>query len=412
MKKEMFLSVTGLTLVFMVLGSDLSNHPIPTMANVYHSREKKGNEEVEKKPEFQFKKISREDNESEKGLSASTVSRLDNYAEFLYRKRGFNGSIAIGRKGYMVYKKHIGYTNLRYRTKPINDESNFQLASLSKQFIAASVMLLHQQGRLDYEEPAAEYIGGFPYQKVTIRHLLNHTSGVPNYMWLAERKWKGKFPPDNGQMIKMMSRHNLIPHFEPGTRYKYSNTGYMILAGIVEEISEQPIGPFLEKNFFSRIGMNNTYTRSFSGNTIHHYRKDPQYPDELVGYRWSYRRHVSIPPTVNDGVIGDKGIYSTSEDLLKWDQSLEKNFILADSTLQEAYNRGTTNNGYTIPYGFGYHLPNGKKELKAYHNGVWNGFTNTYRKYHEDSLTIILLSNSSFRRITPTVNHIRNIINQ
>jgi CubicO group peptidase (beta-lactamase class C family) len=411
MKKEMFLSATGLTLVFMVLGSDLSDHHIPAMVNVYHSHEKKGIEKEEKKPEFQFNQISRTENESDKALSGSTLSRLDAYAEYLYRKRGFNGSIAIGRNGYMVYKKHIGYTNLKYRTKPINDESNFQLASLSKQFIAASVMLLQQQGRLDYEDPVTNYIKGFPYNKVTIRHLLNHTSGVPNYMWLAERKWKGKTPPDNAEMIKLMCQHNLIPHFEPGTRFKYSNTGYMILSGIVEQISAQPIGAFLEEQFFSKIGMNHTYTRSFARNTIHHYKKDPQHPGELIGFRWSYRRYVSIPPTVNDGVIGDKGIYSTGEDLLKWDQSLEQNFILADSTLQDAYNKGITKSGDTIPYGFGYHLPKGKKELKAFHNGVWNGFTNTYRKYHEDSLTIILLSNSSFKRITPTVNSIRSIIN-
>ena len=110
-------------------------------------------------------------------------------------------------------------------------------------------------------------------------------------------------------------------------------------------------------------------------------------------------------------MVGDKGIYSTGEDLLKWDQSLEKNFILADSTLQEAFIKGKTLNGNTVPYGFGYHLPKAKKHLKAFHNGVWNGFTNTYRKYHEDSLVIVLLSNSSFNRITPTVNHIKDILN-
>jgi len=411
MKKEMLLSATGLTLVFMILGSNLSDHYIPAMVNVYHGNETEKKEKKEKKPEFQFNQVSRTDNENDKALSGSTLSRLDEYAEYLYRKRGFNGSIAIGRNGYMVYKKHIGYTNLKYRTKPIHDGSNFQLASLSKQFIAASVMLLQQQGRLDYEDPVTKYIGGFPYKKVTIRQLLNHTSGVPNYMWLAERKWKKPTPPDNAEMIKMMCQYNLIPHFEPGTRFKYSNTGYMILAAIVEKISKLPIGDFLDEEFFSKIGMNNTYTHSFSDNPIHKYPRSSAYPGELIGYRWSYNRYVSIPPTVNDGVIGDKGIYSNVEDLLKWDQSLEQNFILADSTIQVAYKKGVTLDGSSVPYGFGYHLPNGKKELKAFHNGVWNGFTNTYRKYHKDSLSIILLSNSSFKRITPTVNSIRSIIN-
>ena len=408
MSKELYLAAVGLTLVFMLFGFNLSESNVPTMENGHRVEE---NKEEEVKQEFKFNAISGANNENDTGLTRANLAKLNAYTEYLYRKSGFNGSILIGRHGYMVYKKHIGYSNLTYKTKPINDTSKFQLASLSKQFIAASIMLLYQQRKLNYEDPVTNYIDNFPYKKVTIRHLLHHTSGVPNYMWLAERKWEQETPPDNGEMIKMMCHYNLIPHFEPGSRYKYSNTGYMILAGIVEKISEQPIGAFLDEHFFSKLGMNNTYTRSFSNTPIHHYRKDPQYPGELMGYRWYYRKYISIPPTVNDGVIGDKGIYSTGEDLLKWDQSLEQHFILADSTLKEAYKKGTTATGVTIPYGFGYHLPKGKKELKAYHNGVWNGFTNTYRKYHKDSLTIILLSNSSFRRITPTVNGIKNIIN-
>ena len=408
MKKELYMAAIGLTLIFMLFGFNLSESNSPAMVNVYQLKKIK---EKEEERDFKFNKIPGLNNENDIGLSGPTLSKLNAYAESLYRKRGFNGSIVIGRHGYMIYKKHIGYTNLSHKVKPINDESIFQLASLSKQFIAASVMLLYQQRKLDYEDPATKYLEQFPYNKVTIRHLLQHTSGVPNYMWLAEHKWKKDTPPDNGEMIKMMCQYNLIPHFEPGTRYKYSNTGYMILAGIVEKISEKPIGAFLNEHFFSKLGMHKTYTRSFSNTTIHHYRKDPQYPGELLGYRWYYRKYVSIPPTVNDGVVGDKGIYSTGVDLLKWDQSLEQHVILADSTLKEAYKKGATVNGDTIPYGFGYHLPEGKKELKAYHNGVWNGFTNTYRKYNEDSLTIILLSNSNFKRITPTVNGIKHIIN-
>jgi len=360
---------------------------------------------------FEFKNISEKNNENPKGLTRSTMSRLDAYAEKLYKRRGFNGSIVIGRDGYMVYKKHVGYSNLTFRTLPINDTSKFQLASLSKQFTAAAVMLLYQQKMLQYDDPVTKYIDDFPYKKVTIRHLLHHTSGVPNYMWLAERKWKKKTPPDNGEMIKMMSRYNLIPHFQAGTRYRYSNTGYMILVDIVERISQQPFDAFMDDYFFTNLGMINTYARSFSDNPIHHHRKDSRYPGELTGYRWSSRRYVSIPPTVNDGVIGDKGIYSTGVDLMKWDQALEQHFILADTTFNAACKKGVTARGDSIPYGFGYHLPKREKDLKAYHNGVWNGFTNTYRKYHQDSLTIILLSNSSFNGITSAVNGIKYIIN-
>jgi len=408
MNRDLFVSAAGMVVVFVLFGFTLTGKRSLFAVNDHHLDGMIHNRENR---HFEFNNILKTDNEDNKGLTGSTQSNLDAYVDKLYNKRGFNGSVVIGRGGYMVYKKHVGYSNLTYRVKPINDTSIFQLASLSKQFTAAAVMLLYQQGRINYDDPVTKYIEGFPYQEVTLRHLLHHTSGVPNYMWLAEQKWKEETPPDNGEMIKMMCQYDLKLHFEPGIRYKYSNTGYMILVGIVEQISEQPIDAFLDAHFFSKLGMNNTYARSFSDNPIHKYRKDSRYPSELLGYRWTYRRYVSIPPTVNDGVIGDKGIYSTAVDLLKWDQALEQHFILADTTLEAAYKKGVTSRGDTIPYGFGYHIPKGRKDLKAYHNGVWNGFTNTYRKYHEDSLAIILLSNSSFKGITATINGIKGIIN-
>jgi len=411
MNRDLFAAAVGMIFVFVLFGFTLTGN-----MNLFPVRENQINKDIENiennlHQHFQFNDIPNQEDENDIGLNGSTRSNLDAYAEKLHRRRGFNGSIVIGRDGHMVYKKHVGYANLAYRTKPIDDNSKFQLASLSKQFTAAAVMLLYQQGKIHYDDPVTRYIEGFPYEKVTIRHLLHHTSGVPNYMWLAERKWKKKTPPDNEEMIKMMCRYDLIPHFEPGTRYKYSNTGYMILVGMVEQISGQPIDAFLKEEFFSKLGMNNTYARSFSDHPIHQYKKDSRYPGELMGYRWSYRGYVSIPPTVNDGVIGDKGIYSTGVDLMRWDQALEKHFIFADTTLQAAYEKGVTARGDSIPYGFGYHIPRGKKDLKAFHNGVWNGFTNTYRKYHADSLTIILLSNSSFRGITSATPGSKHIIN-
>jgi len=411
MSRDMFAAAAGLTLVFVLFGFTLTGN-----FNLFPVEEDQVNGDIENIESdglrsFEFNNIPKKNDENYKGLTVKTISRLDAYAERLYRRRGFNGSIVIGRNGHMVYKKHVGYSNLAYRAKPINDTSKFQLASLSKQFIAASVMLLYQQGRLNYADSVTQYIDDFPYKKVTIRHLLHHTSGVPNYMWLAERKWKKQTPPDTQEMIKMMCRYDLMPHFEPGTRYRYSNTGYMILVGVVEQISGKPIDAFLDAHFFSRLGMSNTYARSFSDHPIHQYKKDSRYPGELLGYRWSYRGYVSIPPTVNDGVIGDKGIYSTGVDLMKWDQALDRHFILADTTIKAAYERGVTAKGEIIPYGFGYHLPKGEKDLKAYHNGVWNGFTNTYRKYHAEDLTIILLSNSSFKGVTSATRGIKHIIN-
>ncbi|MDA3905267.1 MAG: serine hydrolase [Bacteroidales bacterium] len=326
--------------------------------------------------------------------------KMQSFTEQLYSKYRFNGSVLVAQNGILLFKDHIGYTDPHSST-PIGENNTFQLASLSKQFTAAAIMLLYQEGKLDYDDKIADYLPNFPYKRISIRHLLNHVSGLPNYMWVAEHKWEESKPPDNEEMLELMSKLNLKLYFEPGLKFDYSNTGYFVLASLVEKISEMELALFLERYFYSPLSMHQTYVHSFS--------LDKNYENELIGYRKVGSRYRSIPFTVNDGVVGDKGVFSTVEDLFKWDRSLKENTILVDSVLKDAFSFGKTKKSEKVPYGFGFRLKDQKQGKEIYHNGVWNGFNNTFRKYTDDSITVIILSNNNFKAISSVSNKLKKL---
>jgi CubicO group peptidase (beta-lactamase class C family) len=319
------------------------------------------------------------------------LEKIQNYTSQLSRQYGFNGSILVAKNGKILFEEHIGRKDLRQKD-PIDSTNTYQLASVSKQFTAAAILLLYQEGKLDLDDFATKYLPDFPYKNIRIRHLLNHTSGLPNYMYAAEKNWNGKLPPDNVAMLKLMNKLKMQPYFKPGDRFDYSNTGYFILASIVSKVSNQRLGDFLDSRFFMPLNLTHTY--------VHNPCKEFQ-KEELTGFRRYGKSYIAIPFTVNDGVVGDKGVYSTVNDLFKWNQSLTEHSILNDTILAKAFMPGKTNSGKMVPYGFGFRLKQENDSELVYHNGVWNGFHNTLRRYETDDITIIILSNNSFNSITP-----------
>lgn len=312
------------------------------------------------------------------------------------RMRYFNGSVLVAKKGEILFTKNFGKSAIR-SGEPISEKSSFQLASLSKQFTAAAILLLHQKTLLNIDSAVVNYIPEFPYSEITIRQLLNHTSGLPNYMWLLENKWNRKEIPDNKETMKMFCNADLPLYFKPGSRFDYSNTGYFVLATIVEEVTKTSFQAFMQKNFFLPIGMSNT---GFY---------DSDNANQLSGYRKGRRRNYIIPQTVNDGVLGDKGLYSNAVDMFKWHQSIINYTLLNKEMVDLAFQNGKTNSERKVPYGFGYRLKNSKSDSKIYHHGVWNGFTNAYEYTPEDSLLVIVLSNNSYQYISYIVHKMREI---
>jgi CubicO group peptidase (beta-lactamase class C family) len=298
----------------------------------------------------------------------------------------FNGSILVGYKGACIYNQSFGYADIR-KKEPLSSDAVFQLASVSKQFTAMAVMILKDRNQLNYDDSVTQYIPDFPYPDITIRMLLNHTSGLPNYMWLAEHHWKGENPPDNADIMQMIAEHKLSLYFTPGRRFNYSNTGYVVLASIVENVSGIKFADFLNQNIFEPLKMKNSFVYSSSDENLKE--------NYLTGFYYRNGRYRMIQPTVNDGVVGDKGVYSTAEDLYKWDHALYNNTLVSEKTMNEALTPFKLHGKYTIPYGFGFRIRERNDKKVVYHHGRWNGFRTSFLRFVEDKNTIIVLNHTS-----------------
>ena len=326
---------------------------------------------------------------------------IDSIMQQRAKKSYFNGNVLVAYKGKCIYNESFGYADLK-RRKALKKDDIFQLASLSKQFTAMTIMILKEQNKLSYDDSVTKFIPEFPYPRITVRMLLNHTSGLPNYCWLVEHHWKNKQAPINEDVIKLLADYKLGLYFTPGKRWDYSNTGYVVLASITERISGKRFGEFVSENIFQALKMNNSF--------IHSSSIDNSDKKRLVGYSYRGRRYRMIPETINDGIVGDKGVYSTTEDLFKWDQALYSNSLVSDSTFAEAISTFKLRNKYDIPYGFGFRIKKRNNKKVVYHNGKWNGFRTSILRYVEDTNTIIVLNHTSSSLNNSIVREIQNVL--
>lgn len=315
--------------------------------------------------------------------SVVIATRFDSLFTELSQKKGFNGNILVGIHGKVIYKNTFGYSDLQ-RKEPLNIKSAFQIASVTKQFTAVAIMILKEQRKLDYGDTVQKFIPGFPYKNITIRLLLAHRSGLPNYMYFAGKYWKNKrMFLTNDQLLEIMAKHKPAPEFLPDRQYKYSNTGYAVLVSIVERVSGLPFDEFMEQHIFLPLGMNNTFVYNPKNKkTIEH---------ETRGYTKNRRR------TYDDflsGVVGDKGIYSTVEDLFLWDQGLYTESLVQQSTLDEAFTPMSYDYKRDSNYGYGWRIDtliDGSKIV--YHGGWWRGYNSLFIRRLDDHTTIIILTN-------------------
>ena len=275
------------------------------------------------------------------------TKKIDSIMQIKAKRNYFNGNVLVAYKGVCIYNQSFGYADL-YRRKELKKDDVFQLASVSKQFTAMAIMILKERNQLAYDDSVTKYIPEFPYPEITIRMLLNHTAGLPNYYWLVEHHWKGGKAPNNEEIIKLMAEQKLNLYFTPGKRWDYSNAGYVVLASIVESISKQSFADFMHDNIFAPLEMENSFVYCSSNSSFE--------KEKLIGYVYRGRRYRTIPETVNDGAVGDKGVYSTTEDLFKWDQALYQNKLVSKATMDEAISTFKLRNRYEIPYGFGFRI--------------------------------------------------------
>ena len=262
-------------------------------------------------------------------------------------------------------------------------------------------MMLQEEGKLDFEQDFRDFIPELPYENVSIRHLLTHTSGLPDYESMMDSHWKPELEyNDPARMISgnedvIQTMAEILPpiDFEAGERWEYSNTGYVLLASIVARVSGQPFEVFMKEKIFDPAGMNNSVVYKYKVGY------DADMPDRVFGYATELVGADTVSRDIHylNYVQGDGGIYSTLEDLLKWDRYLYEHKLVSKQTLEEAYSPATLNDGYKTTYGFGVGIdasPNGTKVIS--HSGGWVGFgTYLYREIEDDNAIIYLSNNSS-----------------
>ena len=336
-----------------------------------------------------------------KNATIKVRSKLDSLLKRIHKRHDFHGTVLVAKNKKIVYQNQIGTADFKKKTL-LNKESVFQLASVSKQFTAAAIMLLQQRNQLKLTDTVNRYFPEFPYKAVTIKNLLNHTAGLPKYFWVAEHKWQQEKAPTNSEMMEFLESTDVKRYFKPGRNFDYSNTGYFVLASIVEKISGISFGSFLKQNIFEPLQMTHSYVYSFENDSIRE--------NQLDGYRlhrgW---RHVKIRSTVNDAIVGDKNVYTTAEDLFKWTQGLNSGNLLSKKSLALMFTKGETIYGRKVPYGFGFRIDT-KEKNTIYHYGKWNGFSTGLTTYLEDDLVVIILEHTSYNALKSLNRKVKNIV--
>ena len=335
------------------------------------------------------------------GETKEVSHKLDSLLQRINKRQDFNGSLLVAKNGKILYDNHVGYANFQ-KKEPLNEASVFQLASVSKQFTAAAIMLLYERNLIQLTDTVNKYFPDFPYENITIKNLLNHTSGLPRYFWVAEHEWKQKKAPTNSEMMTLLESSKAQRYFKPGRNFDYSNTGYFVLASIVEKVSGNSFSAFVKKNIFDPLDMNDSFVlNSENENTIE---------NRLDGYRlYKGWRHLKINTTVNDAIVGDKNVYSSSKDLFKWSLGLSSGKLLSKESLSLMHSKGETVYGRKVPYGFGLRI-NTKDQNTIYHYGKWNGFRTGLTQYEDDELVVIILEHTSFNAMASLNKKVKKII--
>ncbi len=310
------------------------------------------------------------------------VKRMDSFYK-VQRSRGWNGAVMVAYRGQPLYNSYLGYADYGKKSR-INDKTTFQLASTSKPFTAVAILMLQEQGKLTIYDDVQKHIPNFPYRGITIKNLLTHTSGMQDYIKFANSYWSTSRDGymSNDDLIELMAKKKPSMSFTPNTRFKYTNTNYAMLASIVEKVSGEPFEDFLKMNIFVPLRMFNTYV-------LDPRKEMPANASKCYKGGWNEYKFM-----YQDGVYGDKGVFSTVHDLLKFDQALYTTALLSRNTIFAAYSPQNKMMKSPKNYGLGWRMyiyPDNEKII--YHNGLWHGNNSCFYRFIQDRFTIIIHCN-------------------
>ncbi|MCU0347837.1 MAG: serine hydrolase [Saprospiraceae bacterium] len=306
--------------------------------------------------------------------------QLDSALAYLHDHALFNGTVLLAENGKVVYQKNYGITDNR-NPQPLQVSSAFNLASISKQFVCAMVCLLQENGRLGFDDQVQKHLPEFPYPTVTVRQLMNHTSGVPEYFDLSVRYTGALDTLDNQAIMQLLAELKPPLDFTPGEKWQYSNTGYVVLGSLIEQLSGKSIADYFTEKITRPLGLKNTYIFNLKMKT------SPQ--NRVIGFKREDGKNKQDDLMRFDGIVGDGNVYSSAEDLLKWTQALHGGKLLKPATYAEMRKPAPLNDGTTHPYGFGIGFACGNC---AVHTGGWVGFLNLLWTDFDKNRTLVVLS--------------------
>jgi CubicO group peptidase (beta-lactamase class C family) len=307
------------------------------------------------------------------------------------------GAVLILRRGDVALERGYGVTDLRSRHL-IDAHTNFRLASVSKQFTAMAVMLLVHDGKLHYQDKLSDVSPGFPaYGKnITIQNLLNHTSGLLDYEDLMPRYDNvpsQQIPQISDPGVLELLKEQTRTKFSPGSRWDYSNSGYVVLGTIVAKISGLSFPQFLQERIFSPLGMKNT---------VAYVKGQNQVPNRAYGYTKVGKVWDETDQSPTSATLGDGGIYSSLQDLAKWDDALRRNTLVSAGEMSVAtipvkppQDGVQTPDGAPADYGFGWFLNSYHGHKRMWHYGETVGFRTSIQRFIDDDLTVIVLCNQA-----------------
>ncbi len=325
-------------------------------------------------------------------ISPVLQQRLHDGVEAWYNMRlrntGFNGGMIVAKNGNIIFEQYKGNAHIGGKDA-VTENTSFQIASVSKTFTAMAVLKLYQDSLIKLDDEFSKYFPQFNYPGVTIRDMLSHRSGLPNYLYfLEDLHWdETKFATNEDVLSLMISRKNEIKDISaPNTHFEYCNTNFALLALLVEKVTGEKFDKYMQQTFFTPLHMTNTFIFN---------------PDSMAiaNRSYDYRGRIESD-TYLDKVYGDKDVYTTPRDLLTWDRALTTGVIFKPETITLAYTPYSNERRGIRNYGLGWRMfvfPSGKKII--YHNGWWHGSNASFIRLIQDSATIIIIGNKFNRNI-------------
>jgi CubicO group peptidase (beta-lactamase class C family) len=307
------------------------------------------------------------------------------------KSEGFSGVVLVAKEGKTLLYEAAGKRSFESNIA-LTKSDIFELASVSKQFTAMVIMMLKEKGKLNYDDPLSKYVQ-VPYPDINIRHLLTHTSGLPDYQEIMDKYWDKTKVAGNPDILAYLNKYAPPTLFKAGEKYEYSNTGYILLASIAEKASGEDFITLCRNWIFKPLKMKNTDIRTLEAKAKVKNFAAGHLMDSTKQYVNANKFHSSDYTVWLGNRKGPGRISSTAKDLLKWDKALYTEKLVSAATLKEAFTPATLNNGSKINYGFGWEVVSDNKIVQ--HTGDNPGYRTIITRFLDQRKTVIVLNNNA-----------------